>query len=492
MGAKPPASARKARDNAGQPFTMTDCVAIALEQNFQIRLSRFDLNNAVQDEQIALAAFDPVLSSQVTDSGSRAAEANSELQGSATPQSKTVSTSFAIDQRLLTGGQLTITNGSQRFEDNSQFSLLNPSYDADFQLNLRQPLLKGGGLFVNRIPILLSRIEIQDAGWQQRKAIQTTVAAVETAYWDVVMARKEEEFSREDLDISEKLVSEVQVRMNAGLSNGLDQLSAQTDVATKRETLITNGQAIENRLDLLYQLLGYTRFDGLRVAEAPDLPFLGIGSTDVAREVALAETCDPDYQIAQEAVQRGRLNVAQAKNNLLPQVDLVASGTYSGRSDAYDSAYRGAVNGDGRDWSVGFEARVPWGFREDRARLQQARNGESSARVQAEQAGQRLLVTVRAACRAIEAGQQRVKASAATLRLSEERYAAAKSRFDEGLAEYRDVVDAQQSLANSKIARLRARIDLVKAEIELSRLDGTLLARHHLAWKTGGIHSSFK
>ncbi len=466
-------------------YTLEDCIAVALERNFDIRLSRLDLNNAVQEEQIARAAFDPVLSSQMTKSGSQAAEANSELQGSAQPESKTVQTSFSVDQHLFTGAQLTLTSGAQRFEDNSDFSLLNPSYDADYQISLRQPLLRGGGLHVTRIPLLLSRIEIQQATWQQRKSVVSTIAAVETAYWNVILARKEEEFSRQDLNLSEKLVSEVKVRMNAGLSNGLDALSAETDVASKQEALISSGQAIANRIDVLFQLLGAMRFDGMRVAESSDLPLLGVGSTDIAQEIAMAEATDPDYQVAKQAIERNRLNVDQAKNNLLPQVDLIAGSTYAGRSGSYDSAYRGALNGTGHDWSVGFEARVPWGFREERARLQQARNGEASASLQAEETAQKLTVTVRAACRAVEAGQQRVKASAAALRLSEERYTAAKSRFDEGLAEYRDVVDAQENLANAKLTRLRARVDLVRAEIELSRLDGTLLTRHHLDWKSG-------
>jgi len=464
-------------------LTLRDCIAIAIERNFDIRLNRLEFNNSLQDAEIARAAFDPALTSTVSTERSQAAVANSELQGAPQPKSSIVTASFGLTTHLPTGADFSLNTGSVRNEDNSSFSLLNPSYSSDFQVNLRQPLLRNGGLHVTGIPLALSKIAILDADFRLRKGILSTISAVEMAYWDASVARQEESFAKQDFETAETLLEEVKVRAEAGLSNGLDRLRAETAVANKREALITTRQATANRVDALLLLLGMKNFDEVLIARTTTLPIFGGVVPDPREEIARAEETDPDYLITLDGARRSKLTVDQARNGLLPSVDLVAAGTASGRSSTFSSAYDRAANRDGTDWSIGVEVRIPLTFREERARLQQAKNGQSTAEIQVEQAAQKLMATVRTACRAMESSEERAKAAGAALQLSEHQYEFAKEQFEQGLVELRDVLEAQQALASERVNHLRARVEVIRAEVELRRLDGTLLAEHGLAWK---------
>ena len=477
------ATPRRTPAVAAPPLTLEDCIAIALKQNFDIRLNRLDYNNAVQDAEIARAVFDPAVTANFTSDHTQSAVANSTLQGAPQPKSTTATLTFGLTDHLPTGADITLGLDSTGLKTNSSFSLLNPSYDSDYRITLRQPLLKNGGLHANLIPLELSKIAIGDSDLRTRKGILATLAAVEMAYWDLQLARQEERFAGEDVETSEKLLAEVKVRSEAGLSNGLDLLRAESSVASKQEALITNRQATANRSDALLQLLGLRHFDDVAVSRTVSLPVLGGSPADPQSEFALAQTTDPDYLTTLDGIKRGKLGLDQARNNLLPSFDAVASGSLSGQSDTYFSAYDRAAHGDGRDWSVGFEVRIPLTFREERARLQQAKNNLATAQLQVEQAAQKLAITVRTACRALESSRQRVAASSASLRLSQNQYNFAEEQFAQGLVEFRDVLDAQQALSSERVAHLRARVEVVRAEVELNRLDGALLARHGLAWK---------
>jgi len=64
-----------------------------------------------------------------------------------------------------------------------------------------------------------------------------------------------------------------------------------------------------------------------------------------------------------------------------------------------------------------------------------------------------------------------------------------KSRYDAGLASFRDLLGAQRDLDTSRTTHLRAWLDLITSQIRVKRIDGTLLDRHDFVWEEleGGI-----
>jgi outer membrane protein TolC len=470
----------RAEEKPPEPVSLKKCVALALEHNFQIRLSELERRNAQDDFEVARAVFDPVFAFGGTRSATRSAAATTQLDGAAVPETESARFNFGLEQRLPTGGSVSLGNGASSFETNSQFSLLNPAYNADYNIALRQPLLQGAGWRMARMPILQAQIGIGSASLENRRALFATLQEVELRYWDVSLARLEREATELDLQTSKNLVEEVQVRIQAGLSTRLDELQARTGLVGRQQRLIVAEQNEAAKGDALLEVLGETRFTGRGLRVSGQLPIFGAPWVNESLEVNRARASNPEYLLSMQALKSRKLSVEQARNQVLPRLDVTARGGYSGLSDGYSRAYDRAARGDGRDWLIGLEVQVPWGLREERARLRQAKTAEESAALQVAQTEQRLVLAVRAACRALGAAHEQVKVAQLGLTLSEEQFGRAKSQFEEGLVEFREVITSQQTLAAARIVYYQARMATVRADLELSRLNGTLPARNGL------------
>jgi outer membrane protein TolC len=466
-----------------ETLDLKGCVQEALKGNYGLRISRVEASSAAQGFQIARAAFDPVFSFGYQRGFSQSPTANTQLDGALVPQSENDNFSGGISQFLISGGTLSLQTGASRFETNSSFALLNPSYDANLRVGLRQPLLRGIG--VARLPLQTARLELVAGDLRMRQAVLQTLAALETAYWQLGLSRLTRSAQARAVETSRSLMQEVEVRVEAGLANGLDRLRGETALASEGQRLLVAEQEEARAGDELVRHLGRQEFEGVVFVgnEAFASGALGIQTPDSDEVLKLAETVEPEYLLARQAAYRSDLRVKQARNDLLPRLDMVASGASLGRSGEYGAAYDRARERDGYQWSLGVELNVPWGLRQERARLQQAKNELQVAELSAGNARQRLVLLVRDACRGVLASRRQMEASEASLKLSREQADQLRIRYEQGLAEFRDILEARNGALQAEVTLYRSRFAAVRAEIEVARLSGRLLERHQIKWK---------
>jgi outer membrane protein TolC len=115
--------------------------------------------------------------------------------------------------------------------------------------------------------------------------------------------------------------------------------------------------------------------------------------------------------------------------------------------------------------------------------LQQAKNELQVAELSAGNARQRLVLLVRDACRGVLASRRQMEASEASLKLSREQADQLRIRYEQGLAEFRDILEARNGALQAEVTLYRSRFAAVRAEIEVARLSGRLLERHQIKWK---------
>ena len=467
-----------------EPLDLRRCVEEAMRGNYGLRMSRVEASSSAQGFQIARAAFDPVFSLGYQQGFSQSPTANTRLDGALVPQNENANFSGGISQFLISGGTLNLQTGASRFETNSSFALLNPSYDANLRLGLRQPLLRGGGMTA-LLPLQTARLELVSGDLRMRGAVLQTLAGVETAYWQLGLNRLTRQAQARGLETSRSLLKEVEVRVEAGLANALDRLRGETNLASEGQRLLAAEQEEARASDELVRQLGRQEFDGVVFVgnEAFASGATGLETPDPDEILHLAEVVEPEYLLARQAAYRSELRVKQARNDLLPRLDMVASGASLGRSGEYGGAYERARERDGYQWSLGVEVNVPWGLRQERARLQVAKNELQVAELGAGNARQRLAMQVRDACRGVAAARQQMKAAEASLKLAREQADQLRSRYEQGLAEFRDVLEARNGAVQAEVGLYRARFAGMRSEIEVARLSGRLLERHQIKWK---------
>jgi len=126
--------------------------------------------------------------------------------------------------------------------------------------------------------------------------------------------------------------------------------------------------------------------------------------------------------------------------------------------------------------------RMPWGFREARARARIAERNLEQATLQLYDIKQEKALAARNAWRSANTGLKRIEVTRASLALNEEAFEQERARFGSGLVPFRSVLEAQRDLDRAKGNNLQAIIETLRASVRLSRVDGTLLTRNGLDW----------
>lgn len=455
------------------PLTLEECVARALNKNFDLQLQQFDRRNAMEDVNVADAFYDPTFFSTAALAGRKT------LAGNSTQEQ---AVRLGVSQRLVTGADVTLSSSLARSKERpySAPPLFNPVYNSDLALSITQPLLQGFGVTINRAAIERARLGVARANYDFKSVVLSLIRNVEAAYYNLAFAREQLAVRKSSLDVAQTLLDENKARLDTGVATNLDVLQSEVGVANARRDLLLASQAVTDSEDELLDLIGRFEFQSsLGPVQLPDIaPALAV-SFERSYELALANS--PDYAARRVVAEQLKLDVAVAKNNRLPAVDLGAAVGYNGEDrDNPGGSFSSAASGDAYNWQVDLTVSVPWGLRAERARYRQALNSLNRQETFIQQLDQTLLFQVRAAVRAVETNRETVSVSALATRLSEQQFETEKARYESGLSTYRFVEDSRQDLDTARVNELLAKVNLRIALAELARLEGTSLDHYEI------------
>ncbi len=183
----------------------------------------------------------------------------------------TYTSNFAYTQGFQSGTTLTAGFNNTHVTTNSTASLLTPQLGANFQFRITQNLLQGFGLLPNTrfIRIAKNNREISDVAF--RLQIITTVDQIENMYWDLVFAYENVRVQQESLTYAQKALDDAQQQAKVGTIPPIQVVSAQSTVATGQQNLIV----AQNNLQLQQLLMKNAvsrSIEDPRLAEADVIP----------------------------------------------------------------------------------------------------------------------------------------------------------------------------------------------------------------------------
>ena len=143
-----------------------------------------------------------------------------------------------------------------RSETNSSFALINPEFNNRFALEIRQPLLAGGGRTVTLAPLRLAGLNAERADLNTLAELNRVLRATEDAYWDVVAAVARLKIRRQSRELSKLIVDETEGRQAAELATRVDVLEARAALAESNEQVIIAESDSRDAADILFQVMG--------------------------------------------------------------------------------------------------------------------------------------------------------------------------------------------------------------------------------------------
>jgi outer membrane protein len=155
----------------------------------------------------------------------------------ASPQNSTT-TNFQYIQGFQWGTNLAVGfNNSRTSVGNAPFQPLSPQLNSNFQFKLTQHLLQGFGFAPNTrfIRIAKNNRELSDVAF--RLQIITTVDQIENMYWDLVYAYENQRVKQESLAFSQKTLSDTKKQVEIGSLAPIEAVRAQSTVAADEQAL---------------------------------------------------------------------------------------------------------------------------------------------------------------------------------------------------------------------------------------------------------------
>ncbi len=469
----PPPDAPPAATSPG--LTLEECVHRALAQSFDIEISRYNPQISKEGIDIARDPYQPVVSVTASRSHSRD-DGTSSIPLSITDSSQA---SVGVTQQLYSGTTLTLSSQLDRSRIDPALTALNPAYNADLTIGVRQQLLKGFGFAANRAVVHAAEASYDAAQLSYKADVLTVVQNTEKAYYNLVFAGGQLEVHRASRNLAQVLYNEAVDRKNTGVATELDVFTADVAVQSARRQVLLDEQTLGNSRDQLRALIGRFELDA-PLTPGP-LPEAENALPVYASVYQMAIRSQPDYLAAAAAVEEAKFNVVIARNGARPSLSVGgAVGLNSSRSSA-SSAVNDALANQGNSWQVDLSLTYPWGQLGDKARYRQSLAGLSQSEARLRQLDQNIQVQVRSAVRAVETNHESVIISTNATALAVKQYDLQKAKFDAGLATSRDVLQSQTDLETARLNELQARVSLRDSYSDLHRLEGSALQRYGVA-----------
>jgi len=214
---------------------------------------------------------------------------------------------FSYAQGFQSGTNLSVGFSNNRISTNSPFTTLSPLVNSGFKFQLTQHLLQGFGFAPNNrfIRIAKNNREITDVAF--RLQVTTTVDQIENMYWDLVFAYENVRVQKESLAFAQKTLSDNQKQVQIGSLAPIEVVRAQSTVAADQQALTVATTNLQLQQLLMKNALSRTLVDP-RLADAEVIPTSTVS-------LPAQEDIQPTQDLVNEALSH-RPELAEARINL--------------------------------------------------------------------------------------------------------------------------------------------------------------------------------
>ncbi len=282
--------------------------------------------------------LDPVLTGFTGYSHSTSPETSTFLTGTTALISKSYLANFTLTQGFLTGTTAALSFDNRYLNQNATTNTLNPSWNATLDLTVSQQLLQGFGLAVNNRNIRISRNEQKTSELTFDEQLISTISNIVGLYWDLVSYNENVRYARQNLALSQQTYSDNKKQVEIGTLAPIEITRAEAEVAA-REQDVTVAETNELQQEtIIKNALSKNGVASPEVAAAHVVPIdkIQVPEKDnlppLADLVATALKTRPELEQSRLNLDNNRIQLEGLHNALLPTVTAVGEMTNIGQS----------------------------------------------------------------------------------------------------------------------------------------------------------------
>jgi len=272
--------------------------------------------------------MDPALTGTIQLQRQTSQEVNPLFSGSSKLTQNTNIYNFGYNQGFITGTTLAMTFNNSYTTSNSIFNTYSPAIQTTFNAQVTQHLLQGFGWGINGRFIVQAKNNRRIADSAFRLQLLYTINQVEQIYWGLVSAYEDLLAKQRSLEQSTRLLEDDKKALEIGTMAPLDVVSAQSQVETDRQGVIASQSNLEYQQLLMKQAIARSLEDPT-LANAPVIPTdrVSLIETPAEREsadnlVRQADANSPSIEQAVMTLKNDEITLKGERNGLLPTLDV--------------------------------------------------------------------------------------------------------------------------------------------------------------------------
>lgn len=271
---------------------------------------------------------DPTVGGTVSFERATTPQATTFLTGTNTLNENLNTYNFQFNQGFSPGTTLQAQFQNSRTTTNNERTEYSPLLQSSFRVQLTQHLLNGFGTGINKrfIAQAINDRRITDSAFRQQ--LLYTINQVENIYWALVSGYENVQSAQRALDQSTQVASDNRKQLQIGTLAPLDVMNADNQVAQDKQTLITAQTNLEYQQLVMKQAIARNLNDPV-LSQAPVIPTDRVSLVELPEESASVEDLvrqayqnRPELEQATLNLKNDQITLKGVKNGLLPTLDV--------------------------------------------------------------------------------------------------------------------------------------------------------------------------
>ncbi|MGH9407007.1 MAG: TolC family protein [Terriglobia bacterium] len=390
----------------------------------------------------------------------------------------------SYSQGFLTGTSVSLSVIGTRGTSNATTDLFNPDITSGYTFGITQSFLNGFGRRANEKFIRIAQNELQYSDSVFRQKVIETAAKVMSNYYDLLADLEDIHVAEEGAAYSRKLLEDNQEEQKIGAAAQFDVAQAQLDLANREEALLTARNTFEQDSQSMKALISKS-FSGeiaaVAIAPTDQLPEPHPGDIPPMAEALREGLKDrPEIEQAEVNLKDQHITIQADRNALLPSLNAFAAFSPQGQGGALGGAFGPLLRNHYPGYGYGVRLSIPIRNREAQADAASALLEERQMQMQLQQARNQVVWDVSKAVALVHQAQGQLGAAVRVSGLARQNYDMLHTKFTMGQATVSEVITSQSQLATAEASEVTARAGYAKALVAYEQATGTILARNHI------------
>jgi outer membrane protein len=393
---------------------------------------------------------------------------------------------WSVAQGFLTGTSYYL--GLQGFRESSNAAAANVQFNPFIQSNLyigiNQHLLNGFGYRSNARFIRIAQNDQKYAESVFQQKVEDVVSQVLTLYYGLLYDRASVRVAKAALANAQKLLSDNQEEVSIGSGNKLDVVQAQLAVAQRQQELLAAQNAYELDQQSLKADISKSFGSELAAVEIDPTGQLPVPHPNdipsLNEAIQEAERNRPEIKEAEIDLRNQRVTIQAVRNALLPTLDVSAVYSPNGLAGTLGPAFTTLFHARYPAYSYGLSLSIPIRNRQEQADAARALLEERQRSMVLQQARNKAVWDVSKAVSAVEQAKGDLAAAQNVARLARQSQQGVQLKFRLGRTTVTEVIQAQSQLDTAQVSEVKARSDYAKALIQFEQATGTVLTRNNV------------